>query len=65
MFSVPDNSDNLLLLSWAIRVFKPNFTRVVFSSIPVSLEAFLSNSSSILIVILISKSTHDLNEYFN
>ena len=64
-FSVPASFDNLLLLSWAIRACKPSLTRDVFSLIPVNLEASLSISSSILSVVLIHISMHNICIHVN
>ncbi len=40
-FSLPPKAASRLALSWAINASNPFRTRVVFSEIPVSLDAFL------------------------
>jgi hypothetical protein len=51
---VPPSWASLLLLSREIRDCSPNLTKDVFSLIPVKSEAFLSISSSINNVVLIT-----------
>ena len=58
--SAPARDARRRALSRAIRASSPRRTSAVFSSTPVSLAAWRSNSSSILSVVLICISMHDL-----
>jgi hypothetical protein len=55
-FSVPPRAARRRALAEAMRASRPNRTKEVFSLIPVSLAARLSNSSSMLSVVLICTS---------
>ena len=52
-FSVPPNVASLLLLSLAIKASNPSLTSMVFSLIPVSLDALSTRLSSMFKVVLI------------
>ena len=60
-FSVPPNMASLLLLSRAIKAFKPSLTKEVFSLTPVNFDALPINLSSIFNVVLIINSLKCVN----
>ena len=62
-FSVPPSLASLLLLSREIKASRPRRTKVVFSEIPVSREAFSNILSSMFNVVLICMMMHHLCIY--
>ena len=63
-FSVPPSLASLLLLSRAINASRPSLTKEVFSLIPVSLDAFSINSSSMIKVVLMARSLQYMSKTY-